>query len=91
MSELILNSDCHNYEIYKDMGRCPLVSVCDEDCVFVWKALYDGSKESDKDVEIEDLKYQIEDLESEISNLNYQLDMADDKIEELTCALNGEG
>lgn len=87
---LKLNPDCHNYEIYKDKDRCPLVSVCNDDCIFVWKALYDGTKETDEAIEIEDLKYEIEDLKSEIFSLQNQLDMADNKIEELTCALNGE-
>ena len=90
MTELKLNPNCHNYEIYKNSGRCPLTSVCDEDCVFVWKALYDGTKETDKDVEIEDLEWKIDDLETEVQRLEDQLDMADSKIEELTCILNGE-
>ena len=86
---LKLHPDCHNFTKF-DSDRCPLVSVCDEDCVYVWKALYDGNKDSDKDIEIQDLKYEIEDLRSDIFHLEHQLDMADSKIEELTCALNGE-
>lgn len=87
---LNLNPDCHNYNIFKDKGMCPLISVCNEDCVFVWKALYDGTKDSPQDEENEYLKDEIEDLKIEIRHLETQLDMADNKIEELTNELNGE-
>ena len=87
---LKLNPDCHNYEIYKEQGRCPLVSVCNEDCMFVWKAYYDGTKELPQDEEIQDLKYEIEDLKAEIQHLEIQLNLADEKIEQLEAELNGE-
>lgn len=91
MLDLKLHPECHNYEIFEKEGRCPLVTVCNEDCVFVWKAYYDGTKELIQDEEIEDLKYQIEGLEGEIWHLEGQLRMADEKITQLEVELNGDG
>ena len=91
MLDLKLHPECHNYEIFEKEGRCHLTTVCNEDCVFVWKAYYDGTKELIQDEEIKDLKYQIEDLESEIRQLEAQLSMADTKINELEAELNGDG
>lgn len=88
---LELNPNCNNYKIYESSNRCPLTTVCNEDCVFVWKALYDGSKESDKDIEIEDLKYEIEDLQGDIFRLERELRQADEKIEQLEATINGDG
>ena len=85
---LKLNSDCHNYKIYEEKGRCPLAKVCDEDCVFVWKALYDGIKELPQDEEIQDLKYEIEDLKGEIWHWEEELRRADEKIEQLEAENN---
>ena len=87
----LVPEDCHNYEIFCAQGRCPLVTVCNEDCMFVWKAYYDGIKELPQDEEIEDLKYQIEDLESEIRQLEVQISIADEKITQLEAELNGDG
>ena len=86
----LIPKDCHNYDVFCTQGRCPLVAVCKENCVFVWKALYDGTKELNENTEIEYLKYEIEDLKTEIQHLEIQLEMADNKIEELTNELNGE-
>ena len=87
----LVPKDCHNYDRFCTQGRCPLVTVCNEDCMFVWKAYYDGTKESIQDEEIKDLKCQIEDLESEIRLLEAQLSMADTKINGLEAELNGDG
>ncbi len=86
----LIPKDCHNYDSFCTQGRCPLVKVCNEDCMFVWKAYYDSTKELPQDEEIEDLKYQIEDLEGEIWHLEEQLRMADEKINELETELIGE-
>ena len=43
---LKLNPNCNNFKEYEKSNSCPLVKVCDEDCVFVWKAYYDGTKET---------------------------------------------
>lgn len=86
----LVPKNCHNYDSFCTQGRCPLVQVCNEDCMFVWKAYYDGTKESPKDEEIEDLKYQVEDLESEVRELERQLSLADAKINELETELIGE-
>ena len=87
----LIPKDCHNYDSFCAQGRCPLVTVCNEDCMFVWKAYYDSTKELPQDEEIEDLKYQIEDLESEIRILEQQLSLADEKITQLEEELNGDG
>ena len=59
--------NCHNFSMAEKLGRCSFISVCESDCVFVWKAYYDSKKEQDADqVEIEELKEKISDLESEI-------------------------
>lgn len=86
----LIPKNCHNYDSFCTQGRCPLVTVCNEDCMFVWKAYYDGTKELPQDEEIKDLKYQIEDLESEIRILEQQLSLADAKINELETELIGE-
>ena len=49
---LKLNPDCHNYKNYEEQGRCPLVSVCNENCVFVWKNIYDKWQNGDLREEI---------------------------------------
>jgi hypothetical protein len=87
----LVPEDCHNYKFFCKQGRCPLVSVCNEDCMFVWKAYYDGTKELPQDEEIENLKDKIEDLEIDITNLEVQLNIADEKIEQLEAELNGGG
>lgn len=79
---LKLNSSCHNYEIYKEKERCPLVSVCNEDCVFVWKALYD-EKIDICNPETEDLRDEVEDLHFEINRLNAEICGLETKIMEL--------
>lgn len=86
----LIPEDCHNYNVFCTQGRCPLVSVCNEDCMFVWKAYYNGTKELPQDEEIQDLKYKIEDLKTEIQHLEIQLSLADGKIEQLEAELNGE-
>ena len=86
----LIPKDCHNYNVLCTQGRCPLVSVCNEDCMFVWKAYYDGTKELPQDEEIQDLKYKIEDLETEMQHLETQLSLADEKIEQLEAELKGE-
>ena len=73
MSELqLVPEDCHNYKEFSKQGRCPLTSVCNEDCVFVWKKCYDElNKCRCKDIDnIEDLREEIESLQIENSQLD---------------------
>lgn len=78
MNELQLApKDCHNYKEFSKQGRCPLTSVCNEDCVFVWKKCYEDLNSSTcKSVDIEDLREEIESLQIE----NNQLDSDYDEI-----------
>lgn len=38
-------TNCHNFKKAMELGRCPFISVCNEDCVFVWKNTYEVSNE----------------------------------------------
>lgn len=58
---------CHNFNMAEKLGRCPLISVCNSDCVYVWKNLYDTQYEREN--EQEDIK----ELQEKISNLEYDL------------------
>ena len=64
----LVPKDCHNYNIFKEQGRCPLVSVCNENCMFVWNKYYD-SVNSIKVDNYEDLLDEIEYLKDENSSL----------------------
>ena len=79
---LKLNPDCHNYKIYEEQGRCPLTSVCKEDCVFVWKALYD-EKIDICNPETENLRDEVEDLHFEVNRLNAEIYGLESKVMEL--------
>lgn len=78
MNKLQLAPDCHNYKEFSKQGRCPLTSVCNEDCIFVWKKCYESLNEGNyRDVrDIEELKEEIESLQNE----NNQLDSDYDEI-----------
>ena len=67
---------CHDYKEFSKQGRCPLTSVCNEDCVFVWKKCYeDLNKCGCKDIDnIEELKEEIESLQIENSQLDSDYD-----------------
>ena len=66
----LVPKDCHNYDVFRTQGRCPLVDVCNEDCMFVWKKCYEDLNSSTcKSVDIEDLRDEIEYLQNEVSSL----------------------
>lgn len=66
----LVPKDCHNYNVFCAQGRCPLVDVCNEDCMFVWKKCYEDLNSSTcKSVDIEDLRDEIEHLQNEVSSL----------------------
>ena len=71
----LVPKDCHNYDVFCTQGRCPLVDVCNEDCVFVWKKCYEDLNSSTcKSVDIEELKEEIESLQIENSQLDSDYD-----------------
>lgn len=76
MNELQLApKDCHNYKEFSKQGRCPLVSVCNEDCVFVWRKCYEDLNSSAyKSLDVEELKEEIESLQIENSQLDSDYD-----------------
>ena len=73
-------TNCHNFKNAEELGRCPFISVCTDDCVYVWKSFYDNSdKERDYEFEIDNLQDEVEELQRFISNL-------EGSVEDLTCA-----
>ena len=75
--------NCHNFSMAERLGRCPFIAVCESDCVFVWKAYYDSKKEQDADqVEIEELKEKISDLESDLHSYEEDADQARSEAED---------
>ena len=84
---LKLNPDCHNYKLYEEQGRCPLVHVCDENCIFVWKALYD-EKINSSNSEVESLNDEVDDLKYEVDDLEYELESLNDEVDDLKYELN---
>lgn len=68
---------CHNFTSFCDRDMCPLVSVCNEDCVYVWKATYESIKQAEgteKDVDY--LENKVADLENELNSLAEEKDDA---------------
>ena len=79
---LELNStNCHNFKKAIELGRCPLISVCNEDCVFVWKNNYEVSNEIPP-VDIEGLEDKISDLEREVNVVSKERDDAQSSAED---------
>ena len=76
MSELNLAPrDCNNYKEFSKQGRCPLVDVCNEDCIFVWRKCYEDLNSSPyKSLDVEELKEEIESLQIENSQLDSDYD-----------------
>lgn len=66
----LVPKDCHNYDVFAAQGRCPLVDVCNEDCMFVWKKCYEAvNKNSARIDRYEDLIDEIESLRDEVASL----------------------
>lgn len=79
---LELNStNCHNFKKAIGLGRCPLISVCNEDCVFVWKNTYDIANEAPS-ISIEELENRISDLEREVNVVSKERDDAQSSAED---------
>lgn len=76
MNELQLApKDCHNYKEFSKQGRCPLVDVCNEDCIFVWRKCYEDLNSSiHKSLDVEELREEIESLQIENSQLDSDYD-----------------
>lgn len=89
---------CHNFENAQKLGRCPLVCVCDSDCAYVWKSLYDTTEvNEDKDSKIEELEERInelevelEDTEDEANEYEEKADLYDDLIEYVSSNVSKE-
>lgn len=71
---------CHNFDMAEKLGRCPCVSVCTDDCVYVWKYCYDHMDEFEqKEIEIEELENRVNDLENEKNSLEEEKDDAESR------------
>ena len=87
---LKLHPECHNFAKFTS-DRCPFISVCNEDCVYVWKAYYDSQKEQKAtQSDIDELEEKISDLQSELNsmeedknNANYEAEQWESKYNEL--------
>ena len=75
--------NCHNFNMAEKLGRCPFVSICEQDCVYVWKAAYDNQQQymsaGDK---IEELENRISDLENELNSFEESADQAISEAED---------
>lgn len=86
---------CHNFKRAEEMGRCPLVCVCSDDCVFVWKEAYKALQEQEETesvIDIEDynsLQKNYDELEEEKDEIQDKFDDLEfdykNMIEELAC------
>lgn len=71
----LVPKDCYNYDSFCTQGRCPLVDVCNEDCIFVWRKCYEDLNNSTyKSLDVEELKEEIESLQIENSQLDSDYD-----------------
>ena len=59
------NTKCKHFESSFKEGRCPFIEVCSDNCVFVWKNLYD----IDILEKYKDLKSGYDDLEDSYDTL----------------------
>lgn len=75
--------NCHNFNWAESLGRCPCVSVCNSDCVYVWKNLYDnqGTQVATQN-EIYELEEKINDLQSDLNSTEEEKDDANYRAEQ---------
>lgn len=74
---------CHNFDMANNLGHCPFISVCNSDCVFVWKAEYDNKREREtKQEDIEDLEAKISELEDDVRSYEDEADQARSEAED---------
>lgn len=78
---LELCTNCHNFKKAMELGRCPFIPVCDENCVFVWKNAYDIANETPS-ISIEELEDRISDLEREVDIVSEERDNAQSSAED---------
>jgi predicted nuclease with TOPRIM domain len=77
------NENCHNFSMAEKLGHCPFISVCNSDCVYVWKALYDNRLEHEcEQDDIDELKEKISDLQGEIYSLEESKNIAQGEAED---------
>lgn len=75
--------NCHNFNMAKKLGRCPFVSICEQDCVYVWKATYDNQQQyMSAEEKIEELENRISDLENELNSSEESTDQAISEAED---------
>lgn len=75
--------NCHNFSMAEKLGRCPFISVCESDCVFVWKAAYDNQQQyMSAEEKIEELENRISDLENELNSSEESADQAISEAED---------
>ena len=94
--------NCHNFSMAEKLGRCPFISVCKSDCVYVWKAAYDNQQQyMSAEEKIEELENRISDLENELNSSEESADQAiseaedweqsyDEMIDDLARVMNDE-
>lgn len=93
--------DCHNFDKFSHLDRCPLVSVCDENCVYVWKATYDNNTNNANYHEASSELEEIDELRSELAIMENNKDVEEERadkfefkynqvIEDLTKILKGD-
>ena len=74
---------CHNFDMAEKLGRCPCVSVCDSDCVYVWKYYYDNKDKLEETVTMaEELAEKVLDLEGDKNSLEEEKDDAESRAAE---------
>ena len=75
-------TNCHNFKNAESIGRCPCVSVCTENCVYVWKECYSQLMNTTSTRNrLEDALERINDLESELEDAQREIDSLQDAEE----------
>lgn len=87
------DTKCKHFESSFKEGRCPFIEVCNDNCVFVWKSLYDKDtleqykeltdKYDDLESDHSDLEDSYADLEREYDNLQSGYDSLQDDYNKL--------
>lgn len=72
---------CHNYDRATELKRCPLVTVCDDDCPFVWKSYYDNRDEVTATEQ--ELRVCLDDANSLANEFEHELDELKDEYEDI--------
>lgn len=77
-----ISCKCHNFKRAEEMGRCPLVCVCSDDCVFVWKEAYKALQEQEETEPVIDIE-DYNSLQKNYDELEEEKDEIQDKFDDL--------